>query len=1050
MEEILFPLTSEERDAYQRLPLAVCIFAVAGQACRPAVISDGMCALLESTRDELSALWRGSFCGIHPDDAARFRPDGPSAGGETVRIAGKGGIYRRLCVKRQTVRRADGTILLYCHYAPPEETACAASPETAVLKDENTRLTQILDNVPSGIAVFRMDSGGALKSVSINRHMAQSMDLPGGSSELSAPEKLFSYIHPGDWAQCEDAFAEFLKTGSPLEGAVRLRKDGTGEYLWAHIEGNLVRHPDGSAAAYVAYVNVDAMKQTEIDLINSRRIYENAVRAAQLILWEYDIPNRRITFSQDKITQAECEKFHIPPVLENIPESLSPWFERRDFPAILAMYRQVNAGKDACCDTWYRFRPGQEPRCERISYTVIRGADGTPALAYGLGRNITAERKLQERYLREMDYLKQNSDYNLIAKGHDSLTQNRVLEYTPLNDKAYRFVPNRTYDEACAAFLDTAYDASERKAVAEVINRENLIDRYRQGETCVSVQYRRAMRGRPPFWVSTVIHTYSTPDTGDIEIFTYTYDITRRKQSEEIMSRIAETEFDYIGVIYALSKTFEFIRKDPRILYPKIHEKTDYELCRQYVRRNFVSAEELAQFNTASDLRIILAELGKHGRFSSTYKRTENNRLVCVQLNYSWLEQESGAILVVRSNVTAAYEREQRQLREVEQAKLEAQRANEAKSAFLSSMSHDLRTPLNGILGFASVALRENDFEKQRDYLEKIQSSGKLLLSLVSDTLEMSRIESGKLVLAEEAVNGRELCETVFTALRPAALRQNVRLTAETLEFPGETVWTDRLKLQKILLNLLSNAIKYTPSGGDVTLRVETLTAPDGGRNCRITVRDTGIGIGEAFLPHLYEPFAQEHRGEVSTVVGTGLGLSIVKRIVDLMDGVIGVETAVGRGTTFTVDLPLRPIPAFSGAPEPLVSQISLAGKKILLCEDNELNTEIAAILLRENGMEADCAKNGREGVEKFSASAVGGYDAILMDLRMPVMDGYAATRVIRALERPDAKTIPIIAMTADAFEEDIRRARAAGLTGYVTKPVEPQHLMAALRSSLA
>jgi signal transduction histidine kinase len=799
MEEAFCPLSAEERDAYQRLPFAMCIFEFTAAALRPFLISDGMCALLESSRADLFSLWQSPEGPIHPDDAAQLRQTDADAiencgrlYSAVFRITVRNGTCHRLFLQEKAVRYESGVCLLFCQYAPLPDGDFLSddSPEAALLKNENARLTRILDNVPSGIAVFQVSGDGLPKSVSINRYMAQSMDLPSGNLDLSAPEKLWDYVHPDDWTRCKDEFSRFLKTGAPLEVTVRLRRDGTGTYLWAHIEGNLMRHADGSAAAYVTYVNVDAMKQTESDLLNSRRIYENAVRSAQLMMWEYDIPHRRITFSQDEITQAECEKFDLPPVLEDVPESLSQWFDQRDFSAVLALHRQVISGKDATCDAWYRFHAGQEPRCERISYTVVRDSSGNPVLAYGLGRNITVERKIQERYQREMDYLKQNSDYNLIAKGHDSLTQNRVLEYTPLNDKAYSFVPNRTYDEACAAFLGTSYSESERKSVAEVINRENLIRRYQLGETRVSVQYRRAMHGRPPFWVSTVIHTYATPDTGDIEIFTYTYDITRHKQNEEIMSRIAETEFDYIGILYALPRTFEFVRKDRRITYPKLHEKTDYELLRQYVRRKFVTPDEQAQFDKASNLEDILAALNTQGRHSTTYKRMENGRPVCVQLNFSWLEQESGSILVVRTNVTAAYEREQQQLREVQRARLEAMRANEAKSVFLSSMSHDLRTPLNGVLGFAercSCGSRTRILKKQK-YLEKIHFSGGLLLDLVNDTLELSRIESGKMVLEQEPVNGKALCETVLTALRPSASRQEIRLTANALRFPGKTV----------------------------------------------------------------------------------------------------------------------------------------------------------------------------------------------------------------------------------------------------------------------
>ena len=364
---------------------------------------------------------------------------------------------------------------------------------------------------------------------------------------------------------------------------------------------------------------------------------------------------------------------------------------------------------------------------------------------------------------------------------------------------------------------------------------------------------------------------------------------------------------------------------------------------------------------------------------------------------------------------------------------------------FLSSMSHDLRTPLNGVIGFTKLAIKESDADKKQDYLEKIESSGELLLDLVNDTLELSRIESGKYTLEPETLDLRQLAENTVTALRPSAEIKSIRLETELAALPSIPVRADKLKMQKILLNLLSNAIKFTPSGGSVRLSATTLDGSENGFNYRFMIEDTGIGISPEFLPNLFEPFSQEHRQTNVGTTGTGLGLAIVKRIVDLMGGSIHVQSKLGKGTRFTVDLPLKPAgeeKADAVQPNPTAS---LKGKTVLLCEDNYLNTEIAAILLKEQDILVDCAVNGEEGVKMFQNSLEGYYDAILMDLRMPVMDGCEATRAIRKLDRPDAKTVPIIAMTADAFEESLHAALDSGMNGYVTKPVIPEKLFSAL-----
>ena len=407
-------------------------------------------------------------------------------------------------------------------------------------------------------------------------------------------------------------------------------------------------------------------------------------------------------------------------------------------------------------------------------------------------------------------------------------------------------------------------------------------------------------------------------------------------------------------------------------------------------------------------------------------------------------------LLVIIAFQRTGYRRQKLFSLRLQSAKTEADKANAAKSTFLSSMSHDLRTPLNGIIGFTNVALKEPDAEKKQAYLGKIKSSSELLLDLVNDTLELSRIESGKFVLEPESVGSRELAGTVITALRPAAELKGLRLEADLSQFPDATIWVDKLKLQKLFLNLLSNAIKYTPAGGTVRASVSQIEPPRNGCTYRLTVEDTGIGMSPEFLTHLYEPFSQEHRPEASGVVGTGLGLAIVKKTVVLMGGSISVKSEPGRGTRFDVELPVKQAAtAESGAARAQDAAAPLDGKRVLLAEDNEMNTEIALILLKENGVEADCARNGKEALEKFEASAPGRYDAILMDIRMPVMDGYEATRKIRALSRPDAASVPIIAMSADAFEEDFRRAKEIGMNGYVTKPIDPGKLFETLRQLL-
>ena len=374
----------------------------------------------------------------------------------------------------------------------------------------------------------------------------------------------------------------------------------------------------------------------------------------------------------------------------------------------------------------------------------------------------------------------------------------------------------------------------------------------------------------------------------------------------------------------------------------------------------------------------------------------------------------------------------------------------EAKERFFSDISHDMRTPLNAIIGFSELAQAPETTPAGKDvFLGKIRSSGQLLLDLINDTLTLSKIGSGKTLFNPAPVHVLSLIKSILEPVRHMALQKHVSLSLDTSGLNVSDVVGDRLSIQKIVLNILNNAVRFTPGGGQVRMTVAAEPC-EGETTLTVTISDEGIGISPDFLPHIFDPFAQEHRKGYENT-GTGLGLAIVKQLVDRMKGTITVHSTEGRGTTFTVSLPLRTHtpgePADAGPPKPDLSQ--LGGKTVLLFEDNPVNREVALAILGPKGLVVDAAEDGQAGVERFAASAPGHYDAVLMDIRMPVMDGYEATARIRAMDRADAKSIPIIAMTADAFPEDIRNCLAAGMDGHLAKPIDPDRLCEVLAEKI-
>ena len=375
-----------------------------------------------------------------------------------------------------------------------------------------------------------------------------------------------------------------------------------------------------------------------------------------------------------------------------------------------------------------------------------------------------------------------------------------------------------------------------------------------------------------------------------------------------------------------------------------------------------------------------------------------------------------------------------------------AENANRAKSAFLSSMSHDIRTPMNAIVGFTTLARNNvNDPEKAAGYLDKIQTSSNHLLGLINDVLDMSRIESGNtmLNLTEEKLS--EIVHGLDTVIRPqaAAKKQNLSFVLDGIQH--DTVIVDKVRISQICLNLLSNAIKYTPDEGFIRFLIAETSASGNTGHYRIVVEDTGYGMSEEYQKVIFESFTREEDSRTSKIQGTGLGMAITKNLVDLMGGTIRVESKKGKGSRFTVELPLRinqeaKTPSQQkerSSPGEVVQTSILKGKHILAAEDNMLNAEILEAILEMEGASCVICENGKLALEAFLQSQPGQFDLLLMDIQMPEMNGYDATRAIRQSAHPMAKTIPIIAMTANAFAEDIQNSLDAGMNGHVSKPID-------------
>lgn len=483
---------------------------------------------------------------------------------------------------------------------------------------------------------------------------------------------------------------------------------------------------------------------------------------------------------------------------------------------------------------------------------------------------------------------------------------------------------------------------------------------------------------------------------------------------------------------------------------------------------SFICPEDREEYLRCLDRKYLMETLsGEHSVVATEYRilpDAQNKRewiRATVVLAETAADGTPRSAMYVAQDITESRLREEQEQQALREACEAANHANEAKSEFMSRMSHDIRTPMNAIIGMTEIAGRYlDDRERVTDCLEKIMVSSKHLLSLINEVLDMSKIESGKIELAEEEVSLPALIDNLVTIIRPSVQKNNHTLHVEVADMEHPCVISDAVRLQQIFMNILGNSVKYTPSGGILSVEVFEHPSKVRGYGSYVFVfTDNGIGMSKEFLEKLFEPFSREEDSRVSKIEGTGLGMAIARNIARKMNGDILVESTEGKGSRFTVELSLKIGNASKQDAQvsadmlerevEALSKEMLASKRLLLVEDNELNREIAIEIISQTGVCVESAENGREALERFTKMPENYYDMIFMDIQMPVMNGYEATEAIRGLSRADAAQVPIIAMTANAFTEDIRRSREAGMNEHLTKPLDVGELMKCLEKWL-
>ncbi len=625
---------------------------------------------------------------------------------------------------------------------------------------------------------------------------------------------------------------------------------------------------------------------------------------------------------------------------------------------------------------------------------------------------------------------------------HLNITRNTFEDEHGRSVYIRTLIRQNTVDELFGTISSIIADPEESAQFKGTFNRTSLLEDIRKQKMQISLGYHRRVENGELHWIRTYLHMLSNPGSGDVEGIVYSVDMDRQEKEEKVITAITNREYDYIALINTESRKIHYQYTAEKAVSSVYLKMGDYNTVMAEAAAALQQSEQQGYYQKIA-YETVMDALQKHGEYTFIYDyRTAGGEVLQKKITYQFLDPTKQEIVFFRNDITEETRLARARTEQLQVALAEAQHANAMKSEFLSNVSHDMRTPLNAVLGYTALVRKAGNAEEAKTYLDKLERAGRILLSLINDTLDLSKIETGLITLKPETVRFDEFVNKVVTSIRPAMDEKHINFILDRSRCSVNTVSADVLRMQEIFLNLLSNTVKFTPEGGTVALITESEESSGRTVRERITVRDTGCGISAGFLPKLYEPFSQERQAANAGVGGSGLGLSIVKKLVDLMHGTIAVHSELGRGTEFIVTLDLEKADEIPEKDQNHAENWNiLRGCHVLLAEDNAMNTEIAKAMLEAQGMTVDCVGNGMEACRVFAESAVGEYTVILMDIRMPEMNGHEAARQIWALKRPDAAEIPIIAMSADAFDDDIKESFEAGMDGHIAKPVDPARL---------
>ncbi len=988
---------------------------------------------------------------IYADDAALFRSTFRHA------VAKREG-FSAMC---RTRRQADGGMArVYAEYSPHAAADGAlrycvrytnVTEKRLQELERDNRFNDVMQTMATGFAIISLEPNGRCPVLYINPAMCKL--LSGTQEEIFSiykPDVLLG-AHPEDLPHLTAQLQEDILGDNDSSSVCRI-KDCKGKYIWVQIVSRCVR-TDGRAYLYCSFGDISAFLERETLRRNKEDLEDHLAGAARFLncdMWTYDIETRVVHQFKKMLAFP-----NLPAIIEGGCESLMEGMPLHpdDAEQYRDVFRRIHFGEATVIaefrilENYAHLRAGWV----RQIYTVKKDATGEPMEAWGMAVDINDEKQAREKYETQL-FRRTSLDASALGYTCWNLTQNAVL----LLD--FKNIPPKVAARYLGASLDRMLELAQDRLtltitdaarIFNLINRRNLLEAFRN-ERPVSCECQYVDRDGDFRWGRVEVSFLVEPASKDVLAFVHILDVTDKKVAQELIESTVRYDYEVVGRIDVLRDSIiHLVSSDKRIAGIENKARIS-DLVEKFLPH--VRPEDRDRFVRCFDARNILKELAHKDAYEFTVQAEDADGAVRVKrIRFADYDRQRGLLLYTRSDVTETVLQQKRQQEALAAALQAAENANVAKTEFFSRMSHDIRTPMNAILGMTALAAQSiGDDKAMGEYIGKIGASSRFLLSLINDILDMSRIESGKLQLRNEPFAMEELLSAVNEIILVQANGRAIRYDSAFHPSLARGYTGDRMKLEQVLLNVLGNAVKFTNSGGSVSFSARELERIGDTAILRFVVADTGVGMSEAFQARLFEPFAQEG-AEPAANSGTGLGMAITQNIIKRMGGEINVHSVQNEGTEFTIDICLGATNAQAAWEPPCKEKplppdaLDFTGKRVLLVEDHPLNMQVAQRLLEHKGCAVDTAENGQFALDAFIGADAGFYDAILMDIRMPVMDGLTAAKAIRALPRPDAKRIPILAMTANAFDEDVQKSRQAGIDAHLAKPIEPMTLFQTL-----